>query len=75
MLGILVQLALSWLIIWLFEKGNLSFLGLQPTKKRMGDFFLFLLTTAACCASGFFMRMLFAKEQWQLNPSSIQNLS
>jgi membrane protease YdiL (CAAX protease family) len=69
MLGVLVQLALSWLIIWLFEKGNLSFLGLRPTKRRLFDFILFLLVTAICCSTGFFMRMYFAKEQWTLNPA------
>jgi uncharacterized protein len=68
MLGILVQLALSWLIIWLFEKGNLSFLGLLPTKKRIADFILFLVVTAICCSTGFFMRMYFAGESWEVNP-------
>ena len=68
MMGIIVQLALSWLIIWLFEKGNLSFLGLRPTKSRLFDFILFLLVTAICCSTGFFMRMYFAKEQWIVNP-------
>ncbi|HKC37242.1 MAG TPA: CPBP family intramembrane glutamic endopeptidase [Chitinophagaceae bacterium] len=69
MLGIFVQLALSWLIIWLFEKGNLSFLGLRPTKQRLFDFVLFLLVTAICCSTGFFMRMYFANEPWEINPA------
>ena len=43
MIGILVQLAVSWLIVWLFEKGNLNCLGLLPTKRRLTDFFLFLI--------------------------------
>jgi len=68
MIGIIVQLTLSWLIVWLFEKGNLSFLGFYPTKRRILDFALFLLITAICCSTGFFSRMYFAKEQWQLNP-------
>ncbi len=32
------------------------------------DFTFFLLVTAFCCASGFFLRMYFAKERWELNP-------
>ena len=68
MIGIIVQLALSWLIIWLFEKGNFSFLGLRPTKKRLRDFIIFLLVTALCSSSGFLLRMWLAKEQWELNP-------
>lgn len=69
MIGILVQLAISWLIVWLYEKGNLSFLGLMPTKKRLLDFTLFFLITAACAASGFLLKMMIAKQSWMLNPA------
>ena len=68
MIGILVQLAVSWLLVWLFEKQNLSVLGLMPTRKRLIDFVLFFFVTAALCASGFFLKMVIAKQQWQLNP-------
>jgi membrane protease YdiL (CAAX protease family) len=74
MIGIIVQLTLSWLLVWLFEKGNLSFLGFYPTKKRLFDFVLFFLITAICCSTGFFLRMYFGKEQWGLNPSLTPNL-
>lgn len=67
MIGIIVQLAISWLLIWIFEKKDLGVLGLRPTQKRLADFFLFLIITALCCASGFFMRMNFG-ERWILNP-------
>lgn len=69
MLGILVQLAISWLIIWLFEKGNLSFLGFYPTKRKLIDFLLFFIITAFCCSIGFFLRMYFGKEEWKFNDS------
>lgn len=68
MIGILVQLTLSWIIVWLFAKRNLSVLGLRPTKQRLSDFILFFLVTAACCSIGFLMKMHFANQQWQLNP-------
>lgn len=71
MLGIIVQLALSWLIIWLVERKGLGVLGFYPTKKRLTDFTVFFLVTAACCASDFIMRMLLAEQRWVLN----QNLS
>jgi len=73
MLGIIVQLLISWLIIWLFEKGNLSFLGFYPTKKRLIGFAIFFIITALCCSSGFFMRMIFAQQQWELNPKLTAN--
>ncbi len=68
MLGIIVQLLISWLLIWLFEKGNLGVLGFYPTRKRLLGFVLFFIVTALCSSSDFFMRMLFAKQEWELNP-------
>lgn len=69
MIGIIVQLAVSWLIIWFYEKGNLSCLGLMPTRKRLLDFTLFFFITAACAASGFLLQFIIAKQRWMLNPS------
>ncbi len=68
MIGILVQLILSWLIIHFVEKKDLGVLGFMPTRKRMIGFGIFFFVTALCCASGFFMRMYFAGERWSLNP-------
>src|SRR5258705_10897801 len=74
MIGIIVQLIISWVIIWVIEKRNLSVLGLSPTKKRGLDFILFLSITALFCSSEFFLRMLFAKQRWQLNPDLTFNV-
>lgn len=68
MIGIIVQLAISWLIIWFFEKGNLSILGFRPTRKRLVDFVVFFIITALCCSTGFLLRMYFGNEQWKVNP-------
>jgi uncharacterized protein len=68
MLGIIVQLALSWLLVWWFEKGNLNLMGFYPAPRRLLDFTLFFIVTAACCASGFLLQMAFAGQRWQLNP-------
>ena len=69
MIGIIIQLAISLLIIWGFEKGDLNCLGLMPTKKRLIDFTLFFFVTAACATSGFFLNMWIAKQSWLLNPA------
>lgn len=74
MLGIIIQLLISWLLVWLFEKGNLGVLGFYPTKKRLIGFALFFIVTALCCSSDFIMRMLFARQQWHLNPKLTANL-
>lgn len=73
MIGIVVQLTLSWLIIWWFDKGNLSVLGWQPTVVRLRHFLLFSLVTSACCASGFGLRIYAGQEIWERNPALTMN--
>lgn len=68
MIGIIVQLGISWLIIRWYEKGNLRVLGLLPSKKRVKDFFLFLIVAAACSALTFLSRHYIALQSWELNP-------
>lgn len=68
MLGIIIQLLVSWGLLWFFEKKNLSILGLMPTKRRISEFLIFLPVSMACCASGFFFRIHFIHEIWTLNP-------
>ena len=69
MVGILVQLALSWGLIWLLERGNLGILGFRPTSRRLLDFALYFFVSAFICVSGYFLKMLIAGQQWQLNPN------
>lgn len=69
MIGILVQLTISWIIVWFSDKRNLSVLGFHPTKQRVADFGIFFFVTAAFCSSGFFMKMYFGKQSWLLNPN------
>lgn len=68
MAGILVQLLLSWGLVWLVERNNLSVLGLKPTFNRILLFLLFFFVAAIICASGYFLRMYFARQVWTLNP-------
>ena len=69
MVEIIGILAISWLLIWLFEKGNLSVLGLKPVIRNLVYAAVLFVTTALCCASGFLMRMYFGEEQFMLNPA------
>lgn len=68
MIGIIVQLGISWLIIWWYEKGNLHVLGLLPSKKRVKDFFLFFIVAAACSSLTFLLRHYIALQSWEMNP-------
>src|SRR5688572_22542700 len=67
MAGIIVELAVSWLLLWLIEKKNLGVLGLMPNRRRLIQFGMLLLVAGICCAAGFFMRMYYG-ERWALNP-------
>ncbi len=69
MIQIIGLLLVSWLIIWWYEKGNLSVLGFQPTLKRTGYFFLLLFVSILLSASTYLLRMYFAEEQYVLNTS------
>ena len=68
MLGIIVELAVSWVLLWLFEKKHLSALGLIPNKRRILQFVLLFVLAGICCTSGYLMRMFYG-ERWKINPS------
>src|SRR5215813_7493993 len=74
MIGIVIQLALSWLVIWLIEKKDLSVLGFYPSRRRVSDFILFFAIASVCCTLGFIMKMFFGGQNWQLNPSASASL-
>lgn len=69
MLGLIIQLIISYFIIRWVEKEDLSVLGLKPTQSRITYFFLFVLIAGFCSSITFLQRMLFASESWILNPS------
>lgn len=69
MIQIIALLAVSWLIIWWYEKGNLKVLGLRPTGRMASYFFLLLLVSALLSASTYLLRMYFAEEQYAVNSS------
>lgn len=69
MIGLLIQLLLSYFIVRWVLKENLSFMGWRPQWQRLTDFFIFLLLAGVCSAAHFLLRMYFAQEKWVMNPS------
>ncbi|MBC7934590.1 MAG: CPBP family intramembrane metalloprotease [Rhizobacter sp.] len=65
--GIIVQLIISWIIIRLVEKKDLSILRLWPSGKKLAWFVLFFLVTSFFASSGFLLRIYYG-ERWVLNP-------
>ena len=62
MLQLIGLLAISWLLLWAFEKKGLGVLGLTPTLERSKYFLLLLITSATLAASAYLLRMSFVKE-------------
>jgi len=69
MLQLIGLLAISWLLIGIFEKGNLSVLGLTPTKDRIKYFTIFFIASALLSATTFLLKMYFAKEEYIISQS------
>lgn len=69
MLQLTGLLIISWLLIWLFEKRNLSVLGLTPTKTRLKYFTILFIASAILSATTFLLRMYLAKEEYAISPS------
>lgn len=69
MLQLITLLAISWLLIWLFEKRQLSVLGLIPTKRVLIWSVMLLLVSALIAAASFALRMLIIQEDYMMNPA------
>lgn len=55
MIGIIVQLIITWLLLWYFDKSGLSALGIRFTGKRISMFLGgFLLSACVCIAYNLF---------------------
>ncbi len=67
MIGILVQVFISFLLLYFFDQGKLEVLGIYPSKKRIGNAFVILLVSMIACSLGFILRIVFAKETWGIN--------
>ena len=68
MLGIFVQLILSYFLISLIEKKNLSVLGVKPTVDRASSSALTFFIACLFCAAGFLLKMYFGNQYWRVNP-------
>src|SRR5688500_7879100 len=68
MLGIIIQLILSWIIVFAIERKHLGVLGLAPSKQRIKELGLFFLVSSICCALGFIIKIISNDQVWHLNP-------
>lgn len=67
MIGIIVELFISWLILRYIVKKDLSVLGLTPTRIRMSNWGTGFLLAAIICILYQLMSTVFANNNWILN--------
>ncbi|MBI1781821.1 MAG: CPBP family intramembrane metalloprotease [Sphingobacteriales bacterium] len=67
MIGIIVELIISWLLLWFISKKDLSVLGFKPTKGRVTNLGVGLLLAASCCTLYQIMTTAFINNSWVLN--------
>jgi membrane protease YdiL (CAAX protease family) len=62
-----IELVVSWILLWLFNKSNLLVLGLKPTKKRISDFAFGLLSSSILCGLCFYLVAKISNSKLDLN--------
>ena len=67
MIGIFVELIISWLLLWLFDKTSLLSLGIRPTPVRIYHFLLGFFAAALFCLGYFFITAGLAGNNYKLN--------
>jgi len=67
MIGLIVQLIISWLLLWYFDKSNLTVLGIKPTRKRLFTFLAGLSLSVIVCAAYNLLTTAFVNNGWMLN--------
>lgn len=67
MVGIIVELIISWSLLWFICKKHLSVLGFRPTKGRVANLGIGLLIAASCCTVYQVMTTAFINNSWVLN--------
>jgi len=64
MLGLLVELIISWLLLWIFCKKSLLVLGIVPTQNRLFNLLFGVLIAAVCCGLYYLSFTFFTTNQW-----------
>ncbi|MDN3492455.1 CPBP family intramembrane glutamic endopeptidase [Winogradskyella bathintestinalis] len=67
MLGILIAIAISWLLLRLIEKKTLVVLGMCPVPKRLKQFSIGFLISAVCCILIQYLEAYLKSSDWIFN--------
>ncbi len=67
MAGIIVELILSWILLWVICKKHLGALGFKPTKKSGFNFLFGFSAAAVCCVIYYLSFTVLGNSSWILN--------
>ena len=67
MLGILIELIVSWVLVWFFERKNLSVLGLKPSRERSKDLIFGIAASASISAIYYLSIAYLSGGKWTIN--------
>lgn len=67
MIGILVAIAISWVLLYLIERKDILALGLLPIAKRLRQFLIGFLITGILCVLDQFLESTLKSSTWVLN--------
>ena len=67
MIGILVEIVISWLLLYLIEKKNILALGFLPIGKRLKQFLIGFLITGILCVLVQYLEAYLKSSVWVLN--------
>ena len=67
MLGLIVELIISWLLLWIFFKQSLLVLGIIPTQSRLFNLFFGFLIAATCCTVYYLSFTFLTTNNWTVN--------
>jgi uncharacterized protein len=65
--GLIVELLVSWLLLWVFFKRGLPVLGIVPTQSRFLNLSVGILIAAVCGTLYYLSFSLFTANKWTLN--------
>jgi hypothetical protein len=66
-MDLLVELVISWLLLWIFRKENPRVLGLLPSIKRIENLFHGALIAAFICGFNYSLQTIFSGSSWVFN--------
>ncbi|MDH6252167.1 membrane protease YdiL (CAAX protease family) [Chryseobacterium sp. H1D6B] len=67
MIGIIIELIISWLLLWYIDKKKLSVLGFRPSRNRITNWIIGFLLAASVCTLYHVMSKILADNGWIIN--------